>query len=247
MMDGAMYCQILGPPSCKALNPKNAQLYKKNEMKIAFWATSRHCFNCLGNPLPCPWWMTGPIAARKSGKVPMSVYSGQVKPVTYRLQLSPSYHISPTFHMTLLKPAHSRHNENPTINELPPPLKSAYRVHVLLNSQGPQELPAVSGGLGGIRPRGTFQTPTTSWTTPWWRSFIGSTPIDQLHAPGATLAVEHLEVTLPHFRRRRMDPIRPSLSSSSPGLAPPHSSSAEEIVGHTSLPPSLWGSSAQPG
>ncbi|KAK3523786.1 hypothetical protein QTP70_010044 [Hemibagrus guttatus] len=79
--------------------------------------------------------MTGPIAARKSGKVPMSVYSGQVKPVTYRLQLSPSYHISPTFHMTLLKPAHSRHNENPTINELPPPLKSAYRVHVLLNSR----------------------------------------------------------------------------------------------------------------
>ncbi|KAK3506212.1 hypothetical protein QTP70_017102 [Hemibagrus guttatus] len=51
----------------------------------------------------------------------------------------------------------------------------------------------------------------------------------------------------PHFRRRRMDLIGLSLSSSSPGLAPPHSSSAEEIAGHTSLPPSLWGSSAQPG
>ncbi|KAK3550029.1 hypothetical protein QTP86_018652 [Hemibagrus guttatus] len=38
--------------------------------------------------------------------------------------------------------------------------------------------------------------------------------------------------TPPHFRRRRMDPIRPS-SSSSPGLAPPRSSSAEEIAGHT--------------
>ncbi|KAK3544414.1 hypothetical protein QTP86_011154 [Hemibagrus guttatus] len=44
--------------------------------------------------------------------------------------------------------------------------------------------------------------------------------------------------TPPHFRRRRMDPIRPS-SSSSPGLAPPRSSSAEEIASHTSLPPSL--------
>ncbi|KAK3515934.1 hypothetical protein QTP86_020217 [Hemibagrus guttatus] len=52
----------------------------------------------------------------------------------------------------------------------------------------------------------------------------------------------------PHFCRRRMAPIRPSSSSSSlPGLAPPHSSSAEEIAGHTSLPPSLRAFSAQPG
>ncbi|KAK3519670.1 hypothetical protein QTP86_005327 [Hemibagrus guttatus] len=36
-----------------------------------------------------------------------------------------------------------------------------------------------------------------------------------------------------------MDPIGLSSSSSLPGLAPPHSSSAEEIAGHTSLPPSL--------
>ncbi|KAK3530999.1 hypothetical protein QTP70_007855 [Hemibagrus guttatus] len=44
--------------------------------------------------------------------------------------------------------------------------------------------------------------------------------------------------TPPHFHRRRMAPIRPSSSSSSsPGLAPPHSSSAEEIASHTSLPP----------
>ncbi|KAK3558821.1 hypothetical protein QTP86_028741 [Hemibagrus guttatus] len=50
---------------------------------------------------------------------------------------------------------------------------------------------------------------------------------------------------LPHFRRQRMAPIGPS--SSLPGLAPPHSSSAEEIAGYTSLPPSLRGFSAQPG
>ncbi|KAK3539723.1 hypothetical protein QTP70_012266 [Hemibagrus guttatus] len=56
---------------------------------------------------------------------------------------------------------------------------------------------------------------------------------------------KNLYRTPPHFRQR-MDPIRPS-SSSSPGLAPPRSSSAEEIAGRTSLPPSLWGSSAQPG
>ncbi|KAK3575637.1 hypothetical protein QTP86_031594, partial [Hemibagrus guttatus] len=44
--------------------------------------------------------------------------------------------------------------------------------------------------------------------------------------------------TPPHFRRRRMAPVRPpSSSSSSLGLAPPHSLSAEEIAGHTSLPP----------
>ncbi|KAK3525586.1 hypothetical protein QTP70_000443 [Hemibagrus guttatus] len=53
--------------------------------------------------------------------------------------------------------------------------------------------------------------------------------------------------TPPHFRRRRMAPARPSSSSSSPGLAPPHSSSAEEIAGHTSLPPSPLGFLAQPG
>ncbi|KAK3571419.1 hypothetical protein QTP86_012060 [Hemibagrus guttatus] len=56
--------------------------------------------------------------------------------------------------------------------------------------------------------------------------------------------VKLMVIRMPHhFRRRRMSPVRPSSSSSSS----PHSSSAEEIAGHTSLPPlgGFWPSRAE--
>ncbi|KAK3509443.1 hypothetical protein QTP70_035099 [Hemibagrus guttatus] len=71
----------------------------------------------------------------------------RINPVSYRLKLPPTYRISPTFHVSFLKPAQASRSDRPAPPEPPPPLdigdsrRVRHRLQYLVDweSYGPEE------------------------------------------------------------------------------------------------------------
>ncbi len=85
----------------------------------------------------------------------------EITPVSFRLALPSNYRISPTFHVSLLKPAggsRGAEDQEEADDHGAPPIiidgEEVYRVQEILDSRRRVPGNSVPGGLGGVRPGG---------------------------------------------------------------------------------------------
>ncbi len=124
----------------------------------------------------------------------------QITPVSFELTLPNHFRVSPTFHVSLLKPADGLEegSEEPPVEEGPLPV-SMEGIKRYTRSEN-FSIPGAGGALSStwstgrvtVRRRGLGSTQMISWTPAWWRISTETTQKDQPPDHAVDPGVDHL-------------------------------------------------------